>query len=109
MKKLLFLLIVAFIFIQTSNAQYGSSSTDEEWESFFIAGVNYHAYFPDMQDSIGYFHGISVECLIATWIHKNDNHGPSHGRLYTKVNFMKSSKKDISDIYYYALGIDLSI
>jgi hypothetical protein len=81
----------------------------DEWQTFFMPGAVFHVYVPEMKDSLGYFKGVSVEYLIAAWIHKNENRGPSHGRIYTKVNFMKSSKKDIKDIFYWAIGLDLSL
>ena len=111
MKKLLLIAILSFFSIQGVKAQYNSTNnyTGEEWETYFMPGAGYHSYFPDLSDSLGYFQGISIEYLIAAWIHKNDNHGPSHGRVYTKVNFMKSSKENINDIFYLALGLDLSI
>jgi len=80
-----------------------------EWETYGMPGFVLHTYFPDLHDSLGYFKGLSVEYLIAAWIHKNENKGPSHGRVYAKVNFMSSSKKGINDIFYMALGLDLSL
>lgn len=80
-----------------------------EWETYGMPGFVLHAYFPDLSDSLGYFKGVSVEYLIAAWIHKNENKGPSHGRVYAKVNFMSSSKEGIHDIFYMALGLDLSL
>ncbi len=124
MKKILHLSILLLTIISIGNAQEISNSNvpesqikkapevkinKDEWETYFMPGAVFHLYVPEMQDSLGYFTGISVEYLIAAWIHKNENRGPSHGRIYTKVNFMKSSKKDIKDIFYWALGLDLSL
>ncbi len=82
---------------------------ENEWTTFFIPGLVYQSYFPDIQDSLGTFNGIVVEYLIAAWIHKNDNRGPSHGRIYTKVTFLKSTISQINDIFYWGIGLDLSL
>jgi hypothetical protein len=93
-----FSILVLLIFAALSVAK--SEEHPGDWQTYFMPGVVLHSYIPDMKDSIGYFTGISIEYLIAAWIHQNDNHGPSHGRVYAKVNFMKSSKEKINDIFY---------
>lgn len=105
MKKLLF----AAFFILSVQSLFCVVDRSNDWETFFMPGLVLHTYIPETSDSIGVFTGVSVEYLIAAWIHDNDNRGPSHGRVYTKVNFMKSSKSGISDIFYWGLGLDLSI
>jgi hypothetical protein len=82
---------------------------DREWQTYGIPGIVLQTYYPDLKDSIGSFRGISVEYLIAAWIHQNENKGPSHGRFYAKINFMKSSQPKINDIFYMALGLNLSL
>jgi len=110
MKKII--IITLFLLLQPSLIFSGDpelAKSDSEWATFFMPGAVAHLYIPDNHENIGYFQGLSIEYLLAAWIHKNDNHGPSHGRIYTKVNFMKSSKKGIHDIFYLSLGLDLSI
>jgi hypothetical protein len=99
--------------IQSDTLQKSKQKTtienNNEWTTFFIPGVVFQTYSPDIQDSLGRFNGVVIEYLIAAWIHKNDNRGPSHGRIYTKVTFLKSNKENINDIFYWGLGLDLSL
>jgi hypothetical protein len=86
-----------------------SVRTGSEWETYFMPGLEYHFYIPDDSENLGEFQGISVEYLIAAWIHKNERQGPSHGRVYTRISFMNSSQDTVTDIFYTGLGIDLSL
>src|SRR5689334_3645998 len=105
----IFLLLCAGTVAMAQTIAKDSAKKTVEWETYGMPGFVLHTYFPDISDSLGYFKGVSVEYLIAAWIHKNENKGPSHGRVYAKVNFMSSSEKDIHDIFYMSLGLDLSL
>jgi Putative Ig domain len=78
-------------------------------ESFLQPGVGYGIYVPGDQDSLGVFHGVDLELNIISWIHKNDDRGPSHGRFYIKAEIMPSAKEGVSQLFIYSLGTTLTI
>jgi len=80
----------------------------EEWESFFLPGLAATTYIPENHAELGIFNGISINYVFLAWVHRNEKRGPSHGRLYFKVDILDSTKKDVEDMIYYAFGLDLS-
>lgn len=80
----------------------------EEWETFFLPGISYTALFPKKQSELGILHGISLKYVFLSWIHRNEKRGPSHGRLYFKLDIMDSTEKDQEGLLYWAFGVDLS-
>lgn len=83
--------------------------SNSEFESWFMPGGGYHYYMPSATDSLGTFSGIAVEFVIYTKVDQNDNPGPSHIRWYTKFNLNNSSRENISDLFFYSMGISLSL
>lgn len=83
-------------------------SVEEEWETFLMPGLSYTAYQP-VDSAFGTFHGPSAELLIAGWIHRNENRGPSHVRIYSTIGLLSSTKNDVDKAVIPALGFDLSI
>ncbi len=79
------------------------------FETYFMPGLAYTLYMPRAKDSVGMFQGMAVEYLIFSQIHDNQNSGPSHVRVYAKLNMMKSTKKEMKDLFAYTLGLDLSL
>ncbi|MFZ5469731.1 MAG: hypothetical protein ACOZIN_09865 [Myxococcota bacterium] len=53
----------------------------EEWESRLLPGLGYSTMFPVDSETFGVLHGPSLELALVAWIHRNENRGPSHGRL----------------------------
>ncbi len=80
----------------------------EEWESFFLPGLAATTYIPENHAELGIFNGISVNYVFLAWVHRNEKRGPSHGRLYFKVDILDSTEKNVEDMIYYAFGLDLS-
>jgi len=80
----------------------------EEWESFFLPGLAATTYIPENHAELGIFNGISINYVFLAWVHRNEKRGPSHGRLYFKVDILDSTEKDVEDMIYYAFGLDLS-
>jgi hypothetical protein len=78
----------------------------DDWEGFFMPGASYSLYVPRGADE-GVFHGPAFELLIGGWIHRNENRGPSHGRVYASVGLLQSTV-DV-DAVSAAIGFDLSI
>ncbi len=82
---------------------------EEEWQSYLLPGLQYSAYVPSAHDTWGAFQGVSAEILVASWIHRNENRGPSHGRVYVDMDVLKSSNASLGAAFDFSLGFDLSI
>jgi Putative Ig domain len=84
----------------------------EEWEAFFLPGLHYTTYIPNNMSKYGIFHGVSLNYTLLAWVHRNEKRGPSHGRIYFKLDILSSTEKDYNnkeiDLLYYAMGVDLS-
>lgn len=87
----------------------------EQWEAFFLPGISYTSYIPNDTKMLGTYHGISLSYILLAWVHRNEKRGPSHGRVYFKLDIMSSteelldqSNNDAKDMIYWAFGIDLS-
>jgi hypothetical protein len=85
------------------------SNSSDNWESFFQPGLGYSAYHPRAHGRWGTFHGATLELLLGSWIHHNDNRGPSHGRIYVQVELLNSTKADVPILFTYAAGFSLSL
>lgn len=86
-----------------------SSRARREWSSFLLPGLGYSVYSPREREIWGRFHGVALELLLAAWIHRNDNRGPSHGRVYVSAEVLQSTRDDVSLLFSYALGFSLSL
>ncbi len=82
---------------------------EEEWETYWMPGIQYTMLAPADRDGLGMYHGVSVEYLFAAWIHRNENRGPSHGRFYANVDLLRSTKPEADDLLLYHLGLNLSV
>jgi hypothetical protein len=82
---------------------------NEEWESWLLPGLQYSAYFPVASSVYGQFQGASAEFVLFSWSHRNENRGPSHGRIYANFDLLKSNKTGVSVAASYTMGFDLSI
>ncbi len=130
MKKIIFISIILLFAISTYSQEvkkdsifykdkyYYSDNPDYEkikvdylkinFETWFMPGLGYTFYKPKGDDSTGVFNGIAVNYLIFANMAQNNNPGPSHLRLYTKLSIVKSSKKGINDLFCYSIGLSLS-
>jgi len=82
---------------------------EEEWESFFLPGVQLVGYRPAAQDRLGSFVGPAFELVIGSWVHNTDERGPSHGRVYLDLAWLRSDRPEVGRAFAYALGVDLSV
>lgn len=82
---------------------------EEKWESYFMPGLQYSTLAPVNRQMWGAFHGVSAEILFASWIHRNENRGPSHGRVYLDMDVLRSSKPNMPAAFDLSWGFDLSI
>nr|NQU91962.1 hypothetical protein [Bacteroidota bacterium] len=78
------------------------------FESWFMPGLGYTFYRPKGSDSTGVFNGIAVNYLIYAKMYQNNKPGPSHVRFYTKLSIVKSTEKDINDLFCYSVGLSFS-
>jgi hypothetical protein len=81
---------------------------EEEWNSAFIPGISYTNYLPHDSKKFGTYQGVSVEYLIFAGIHRNDNRGPSHVRVYNRYDLLTSSIDSVREAFIYSLGLNLS-
>src|SRR5262245_32066989 len=80
------------------------------YEAWFIPAVGFNYFQPKSVDSIGTFHGISLDYVFFTWIHQRSSHdGPSHLRVYGKLNVLNSEKQNINSMFMYGFGLTLSL
>ncbi len=82
---------------------------EEKWDSYFMPGLQYSMLAPASRATWGTFHGVSAEILFASWIHRNENRGPSHGRVYLDMDVLRSSRTERPAAFDLSLGFDLSI
>ncbi len=100
--------------VSAANAHDQSSrkvkvSVVDEWESFVMPGLSYSVYLPNDDETLGMFHGPAFEFLWGAWIHHNENRGPSHGRIYSSVGLLSSTKSEMKKAVRFDFGFDLSI
>jgi hypothetical protein len=81
----------------------------KEWESFLQPGLGYSLYLPADAETYGEFHGVDLQLSLVSWIHRNDNRGPSHGRLYLNGEVLHSTNEGTSQAFLYSLGVTLSL
>jgi hypothetical protein len=107
---LLFILLNVSCFLQAQQVEPNKEPNyTVNHESYFMPGIGYSYYAPKAQDSLGVFTGAMVEFNIYTEITQNERRGPSHTRFYGKLNLLSSNKKGVKDLFFYALGLDMSI
>jgi hypothetical protein len=82
---------------------------EEKWKSFLLPGVYYGLYQPVDRATYGVLHGTTIELVVASWVHRNDNRGPSHGRVSLKVDLLSSTREGQPVAFMYAAGVDLSV
>jgi len=80
----------------------------EEWTSFLLPGARYGVFLPVAASEVGVLHGVSLELAVAAWIHRNENRGPSHGRVYLRADLLSSTAPGVPLGLIYAAGFDLS-
>lgn len=83
-------------------------AAEEKWESWFLPGAQYVAYFPVGRGE-GAFHGPAFELVVGSWVHDTKERGPSHGRVYLDVALLQATAAGRNTGVSYALGLDLSL
>lgn len=86
-----------------------SLRVQEEWESWFLPGIQYVGYFPAGSDRIGNFNGAAFELVVGSWVHQTESRGPSHGRVTLDLAVLEPDRPAAERAFAYALGLDLSI
>ncbi len=81
----------------------------EEWESKLLPGVYLGAYFPSDEATYGRYRGVVMELVLMAWIRRNENRGPSHGRVFVRGQILDSSRAGVPVTFIYGLGLDLSV
>lgn len=81
----------------------------EEWESYALPGLGYAGWYPLNAPEVGFASGPSFEVVVAQYVHRNDNVGPSHGRITLKADllFPADNPNDVVLIYSASLALSL--
>lgn len=83
-------------------------TVEEAWKTYLIPGASYSTYTPANSDLYGSFNGFAIEYLIYGGINRNENKGPSHIKVYAKLDLLFSNKDTISEAFITSVGINLS-
>lgn len=94
---------------KATTTKYVHISIDDDWQSYFMPGASFSMLQPVDRVAWGTFSGVSTEILLASWIHRNENRGPSHGRVYADMDILKSSRSGTASAFDLAMGFDLSL
>lgn len=103
------------IVVEASDGKGGKVSknlhvvVEDNWRSYFMPGASYSTLVPVDRGTWGTFQGVSAEILIASWIHRNENRGPSHGRVYLDMDVLRSTRPQTAAAFDLSAGFDLSI
>lgn len=81
----------------------------EVWESYALPGVGYSAYLPFGSSDVGLMQGPSFELVVVQWVHRNDNMGPSHGRVSAKADLLFPLNDPANPALVYAASLALSL
>ncbi len=82
---------------------------EESEESYVVPGVGYSLYLPNNLDRLGAFNGFSIEFVGLSWVHQNEQHGPSHGRVYFDLDVLFAGKTGVDSAFLPYAGFDLSV
>ncbi len=82
---------------------------EEQWETFLMPGLNFTTWIPTGRRELGSWYGPGAEFLLAAWIHRNQNRGPSHVRIYAGLGLLGSTVQDLPKAVNINFGFDLSI
>jgi len=85
------------------------SPKEEDWESYMMPGAGGTLVFPSGRETWGLVGGPVFQVLVASWIHSNDNYGPSHVRLFVDFAVVGSSAPGLTLGMLTNVGADLSI
>lgn len=81
----------------------------EEWLSYALPGLGYTAYVPLGSPDIGLLQGPSFEVVVAQWVHRNDNVGPSHGRFSLRADLLFPLSNPAEPAVIYSASMALSL
>jgi len=105
MKKTFICFVLSF-FTTTAWSQIGTPITGHE--SYFVPGAGYGIYMPKGIDTSGYYQGAIIEYVFFNQINQTDSWGPSHVRLYGKLQILNGSSEELKSLFAYNLGLDYS-
>jgi len=98
-----------YVMVISDPALARAAEERNEWESYLQPGLGYHFYLPADQGNYAPFHGIDIQLSIVSFVHRNDNRGPSHGRFYLSARILHSTSKNLGPLFSYAAGMTLSM
>ena len=90
------------------SAQTVTVSVEDDWTAYFVPGAHFSTFLPNDSDRWGAFVGVSIEFEAAAWIHRNEQPGPSHGRLHLNLDVLASTRAEVSTSLHVSGGVDLT-
>jgi len=102
------------ILVEVSDGSHKVQKTIEvhvvdEVEAYFLPGAGYSLLDPHDRGALGTFQGFDVQIVLASWIHRNDKYGPSHGRVYIDMAVLRSPREAVGAALDFSFGFDLSL
>jgi len=85
-----------------------SPASEDAWATFLQPGVGASGYFPRDPDA-GSFYGGSFRVSLLSWIHRSETPGPGYGRIYFGGELLASSESELSALFSYGVGFEVSI
>lgn len=82
---------------------------NREFETYFMPGGGYSFYNFQGSDSIGQFSGFTIDYLLFAKSHQNYDFGPSHVKVYSRLNMNQSSRSGMGSMFVYTAGLQMSI
>lgn len=82
-------------------------ASDDAWATFLQPGVGAAGYFPRDPEAGGFFGG-SLRLSLLSWIHRSEAPGPGYGRIYIGGELLKSSEPELSAMFSYGVGFEVS-
>lgn len=105
----IFYALLLFTSVQAQSTYNRDEVKKYNFELYAMPGIGYVQHNFNGKDSMGAYSGMFVEVLLWSKAHQNDDFGPSHVKVYSKFNLNKSSRSEMGRLFYYSVGIQLSI
>ena len=77
-----------------------------DFENYLMPGAGYSMFFP-RDTELGLMHGLSIEFVFFSQAERKLR-GPSHYRLYSRLNLLQSDKDTINGAFLYGFGGNFS-
>ena len=81
---------------------------EEDWVGYLIPGAEFSSFIPNDLSRWGAAFGVSIQFVVVAWVHRNEQPGPSHGRIHVDLDILKSTRPAVSTALHLSGGFDLT-